>query len=412
MRVRLVPVVILVLAACAAPAHAVIGTSDDVPAATLLVPYFEVDLDDPNGVTTLVTVQNSAAAPILVHVTVWTDLGVPALDFMVSLTGYDVQGMNIRDVLAGYLPTTATAGQDPSDTISNQGVLSQDIDFASCAGILPYPVPAFSGTFADQLRAWLTGQPSPSTGTCAGVDYGDHVARGYLTVDTVTQCTLLNPTSPGYFLPGGAGVATDQNVLLGDWMMIDPANNFMQAERAVAIEASATDPQVTTPGRYTFYGSLINGSAADNREPLPDIWGTSYMSERSRLRVWRDPGQPVAPFACGTLPAPFPLDDTQVVGFDAVENPEDLTGTTLPFVAFQVEVGPRGLPATAKQGWIFLDLDVSATGGLFDGQRQAWVTVMHDVEDQGRFSAGWPGVQLGWPQPSRPFSTSAAGGAP
>ena len=32
-----------------APANAVIGTIDNVPAATLLLPYFEVDLANPNG---------------------------------------------------------------------------------------------------------------------------------------------------------------------------------------------------------------------------------------------------------------------------------------------------------------------------------------------------------------------------
>ena len=42
-----------VLALLAAPTFAVIGTVDDVPAATLLLPYFEVDLDNPNGVNPL-----------------------------------------------------------------------------------------------------------------------------------------------------------------------------------------------------------------------------------------------------------------------------------------------------------------------------------------------------------------------
>src|SRR5262249_35595954 len=41
------------LLALVAPASAVICTIDDVPAATLLLPYFEVDLNNPNGLTTL-----------------------------------------------------------------------------------------------------------------------------------------------------------------------------------------------------------------------------------------------------------------------------------------------------------------------------------------------------------------------
>ena len=56
------------LAVLAAPAFAVIGTVDDVPAATLLLPYFEVDLDDPAGVTTLMSINNASATAVLAHV--------------------------------------------------------------------------------------------------------------------------------------------------------------------------------------------------------------------------------------------------------------------------------------------------------------------------------------------------------
>src|ERR1044071_8165429 len=62
-------------------AFALIGTIDDVPAATLLLPYFEVDIANPNGVTTLFSINNASATAVLAHVTVWTDQSVPALDF-------------------------------------------------------------------------------------------------------------------------------------------------------------------------------------------------------------------------------------------------------------------------------------------------------------------------------------------
>ena len=133
------------LAVLAAPAFAVIGTVDDVPAATLLLPYFEVDLDNPNGVTTLMSINNASATAVLAHVVVWTDLSVHVLDFNVYLTGYDVQTINLRDIFVdGNLPVTASDGQDPADTISPQGPASQDINFASCNGILPYDNPALS----------------------------------------------------------------------------------------------------------------------------------------------------------------------------------------------------------------------------------------------------------------------------
>ena len=112
-----------------------IGTIDDVPAATLLLPYFEVDIADANGVNTLFSINNASATAVLAHVMVWTDLSVPVLDFDVYLTGYDVQTINLRDIFVnGNLPRTASAGQDPGDTISPQGPASQDINFACLLG--------------------------------------------------------------------------------------------------------------------------------------------------------------------------------------------------------------------------------------------------------------------------------------
>jgi hypothetical protein len=126
----LVLAVTLVVALAAIPgaASAEIGVIDRVPAATLLLPHFEVDVDDPNGITTLLSINNASATAILAHVTLWTDQGIPTLAFDVYLTGFDVQTLNLRDVFNGILPVTADSGADPSDTISPQGPLSQDIN--------------------------------------------------------------------------------------------------------------------------------------------------------------------------------------------------------------------------------------------------------------------------------------------
>ena len=147
-------------------AQAIIGTVDDVPAATLLLPYFEVNLTDANDVTTLFSVNNASATAVLVHVVLWSDLSVPVLDFNIYLTGYDVQTVNLRDILVnGILPRTASAGQDPTDAISPHGDFSQDINFASCNGQLPPPVLPVS--FIAHLQASLTGQFSSILGGCA-----------------------------------------------------------------------------------------------------------------------------------------------------------------------------------------------------------------------------------------------------
>src|SRR5215510_11680777 len=80
------------------PARAVIGTIDDVPAATLLLPYFEVDLDNPSGVTTLFSINNASASATLAHVVIWSTWSIPVIDWDVYLTGFDIQTINMRDI--------------------------------------------------------------------------------------------------------------------------------------------------------------------------------------------------------------------------------------------------------------------------------------------------------------------------
>src|ERR1051325_1031371 len=93
---------------CALPLLADVTTNNNescdvsgTPAGTLLLPDFEVDTAAPQGVgfTTLFTVTNTSRYPQIAHVTVWTDWGFPVLGFNLFLTGYDVQGINLFDVI-------------------------------------------------------------------------------------------------------------------------------------------------------------------------------------------------------------------------------------------------------------------------------------------------------------------------
>jgi len=72
-----------------------------LPAATLLLPYFEVDIhaEAGRGETTIFTITNVTNVPQIAHVTLWTDLGYPVIDFNLYLTGYDVQSINLYDVI-------------------------------------------------------------------------------------------------------------------------------------------------------------------------------------------------------------------------------------------------------------------------------------------------------------------------
>ena len=362
--------------------------------ATLLLPYFEVDLG--GGVTTLLAINNASAAAALARVTLWTDEGVRTLGFNLYLTGYDVQSINLRDVFQGLLPGTASTGQDPADTISPQGALSQDLSFPACAGLLP-PAPPGPAFLAD-LRAAHTGQPSAVFGgDCAGRDLGDGIVRGYLTVDAVGECGISGPGDPGYFQAGGTGVATNQNVLWGDYFIVDPAGNLAHGDRLVAIEASAADPRTDGAGDYTFYGHLVGGTGADNREPLATSFATRYLSGGAfsggtSLLAWRDRGSatPDATFACGS--PPLELEQSRLLAFDESENVVDLAGSR-PFSAASQRTGVGGseLPVASPFGWLLIGLD-AGPGPHFGTTRQGFVATA--MEAEGRFGVGFRAISL------------------
>src|SRR6266568_4673365 len=99
------------------------------PAATLLLPFFDVDWKSPatTARTTLFTITNTSRVPQIAHVVVWTDWSFAALDFNIFLTGYDVQSINLYDIInRGVIapvsgtssntvsPANPTAGSQPA----------------------------------------------------------------------------------------------------------------------------------------------------------------------------------------------------------------------------------------------------------------------------------------------------------
>lgn len=378
---------------------AVIGTIDTVPAATLLVPYFEVDLAPGGSRTTLFSINNASATAVLAHVTLWTDLGVPTTSFNVYLTGYDVQTINVRDLLVtGNLPRTASAGQDPTNTISPKGQASQDINFASCTGQLP-PAPMSAGLLQG-LRDAHTGAPSAVLGgSCGGRALDGTVARGYITVDTVNNCTTRLPGDPGYFNAGGSGDATNQNVLWGDYFFVDPTNNFAQGDTLVHIEASATDPETSVPSQYTFYGRTVGWTAIDNREPLGSKFAARFVNGGAftggtNLVVWRDSKTNQAPFACGAPPADLVQQD--LYAFDEQENPFELnTLTPFPARTQKVAVNSAALPVTPAFGWLHMNLNhAGGLGPASEDVAAAQNFVAFAMDASGRFSVGQSAIQL------------------
>ncbi len=403
------------LLALGSQAQAVICAIDEVPAATLLLPYFAVDYTsgDGSGQNTLFSVNNASATAVLAHVVVWSDLSVPVLDFNIYLTGYDVQTVNLWDIIhSGNLPRTASAGQDSGDAISPKGAFSQDINFASCTGLLP--APQLPSDFVQHLQDSLSGRSSSVLGGCAGRSFGDNIARGYITIDTVNNCTLRFPGDAGYF----PNDATNQNVLWGDYFQVNSAANFADGNPLVHIEASATNPETSTNGFYTFYGRYDTPawSAADHREPLATNFAARFInggpfSGGTDFIVWRDSKVNQGTFTCPAQtgrPFWFPLGQEGIVIFDEQEHPQ--VPSTFPvspqpqnpsLVPFPAEtqsthVGGASLPVPYDFGWIYLDLNTTVAGAtnnpLDPAAAQAYVTIR--MTSQGRYSVGFDAVHL------------------
>ena len=420
------------------PAIAEMCTIDAVPAATLLLPYFEVDLNSANGTNTIFSINNASAAPALAHVTLWTDWSWPTIDFDIFLTGYDIQVVNLRDVFtSGNVPITADDQSDPIDSISPHGNdpaylpwhPEWDGDFQDCGDFFPFYInPLIAGDNFERLVDGHTGQQVAPIGFgCVGADYGDNVARGYITVDSASRCSTEFANEPDYF--GGLDpVANNNNQLWGEYFIIDPANDFAQGEPLVHIEAE--DGFVGGANGYTFY-SRYAAANADNREPLGSTFGARYLNNAlfvggTDFLVWRDStsseiaaggyvcGGPDGNFGVG--PSWFPMNETEIIAFDEFENATELCFTTTGGVispptpgadppCFPLEtqnisstdLAFSGIGSPWGSGWMFLNLNLppDAPIGDFDpvnGGSQSYVAVSHSAN--GRYSVGLQAVVL------------------
>src|SRR5207244_2479908 len=89
---------------------------------------------------TLFTITNTSRYPQIANVTLWTDWAYPVLAFNIFLTGYDVQGINLYDVIVRGLvvptginplpgeprPTGSTAGATPVSNTANPNFILDD----------------------------------------------------------------------------------------------------------------------------------------------------------------------------------------------------------------------------------------------------------------------------------------------
>ncbi len=394
------------------------------PAATLLLPYFEAQVPSKigakgKGINTFFSINNSSASAAVAKVTIWSDLAVPVINFDVYLTGYDVLRISMQDILNGRFPFTADDGADPTDNnsandtaISNQGFLSQDINFPGSTGPCGSRETAYEEVFPEasiqHIRAALTGKFSSLLNGCFGLDYGEKklIARGFVTVDTVTQCSTQFPNDPTY-----NSIIDHRNILWGDYEVIDKTKKIARGDALVHIRSGQffdNDPQVTVPGEYTFYTRFEPLAGQTFRQPLATKFAAPYANrglkdllfpQGTSLTVWRDPkALPATAFPCGTRPLWFPLNQEEVLAFDNQENVEQLQpGAAFGAATQQVKVDGPSLPISFTEGWLYLNLNttvVGAAGIPFEdpAAAQAWVTVHKD--SKGKYSVQTRAIPL------------------
>jgi hypothetical protein len=459
---------VVCLLALGGQSFAELCTIDAVPAASLLLPAFKTDISDSDGdgtadcagIDTLFSINNASAAPALAHVTLWTDWSWPSIDFDVFLTGYDVQSVSLCQVIGrGVLPVTADEARDPSDTISPHGGVNSDNPawdgtFPGCEGpppFFPFPVPALSPSLLNRVQNAHAGFEVPGLGGCTGEGLNGAgscsggscpvgtIARGYVTVDNVSQCSTVFPNEVGYWVQGGNGIANNINQLWGDYFKVDPVNDFAQGDTLIHVEADASlgtgfgGPNSATG--YTFYGRYFTAlggfTGADNREPLGTTWGARYLNGGAfdggtKYTAWRDSTDDLvgtgSSYACGLCvegagPDWCPLNETQVVCWDEAEDavelcfifgggvispPEDPSDPVcFPLESNHIDVGVDPLDPPWDFGWCFVNLNHTCTvcfpGGApwppgGDGIAQSWMGVTHDA--LGRFSVGYSAIEL------------------
>jgi len=319
-----------------------IGTA---PAATLLLPYFEVDLAS-GGRTTVFTITNVSPYAQIAHIVLYTDWSFPVLDFNIFLTGYDVQSLNLFDIIsrgliAGPSAGTATSTSSPNAfSASNTGInnsingvaaintgtnpsngvqpfrvssadnwgnpnFSQASVATNCAsGRLPGQLP---GPLATDVRLALSvGRVTGTAIGCGGTDqlgsdHGANTAIGYVTIDVAATCSQALPTETSYF----TGEILFDNVLIGEYFDVNQsaaAGNYAGGNPMVHIRAvpegggAGSVPTGGTNLPYTFYDRYTFGLAPrtiDRRQPLPSAFAARWISGSTAAfdtayKIWRE----------------------------------------------------------------------------------------------------------------------------
>ena len=386
-----------------------------MPAATLLLPYFEVDLDNPPGETTIFTITNASNLDAIARVTLWTDRAYPVITFNVYLTGYDVQALNLYDIIGrGVIAPDAGTGT----AITKRGKYSDPtsrVDLANCAR-LPG---ALDAAAIVRLRDAFTQGTIP--GECTDVGGEHDNAVGYATIDVVEDCSSTSPIDPVYWT---SDVRYD-NVLIGDYQQIDSARNFAEGGPMVHIravpEGGTPRARLTSPEKYdagferTFYARYQShlSPKLDGRQPLPTQFAARWIKEtapgfETSLKIWRE-------LRAGVNASCADYDDvnlgvSDIVVFDEQENAVGANGRRieLPATSRTAVTDPSIYPQIdAASGWIYLNLDRIRHD---DVASQAWVISSMRAENRSSTDVDAIAMGNGCSAPAETSEISPAGG--
>jgi len=259
------------------------------PAATLLLPYFEVDTDGTSGRTTLFTITNVTRHPQIAHVTLWTDWSFPVLTFNVFLTGYDVQSINLVDVLVrGVIaPPSGTSSSTTPGSLSastNPNIRSST-DCANTPGTVPASIIA---SVRGAFRMGVFQPPGAASCNAAGGVHGN--AIGYATIDVVASCTDRMPSDPAYY---NNDLLFD-NVLIGDYQQIPRAcRQVLSMPVATQWSTFARCPKVVARARTSAPRCRTPSTTGTRRRPDGHSTAASRCRQRSRRATSREGRAPL-----------------------------------------------------------------------------------------------------------------------
>lgn len=416
---------VLVWCVCA-PTTAAQNTNNDsscdiavTPAATLLLPYFEVDFNAPpaRARTTLFTVVNTSSLPQIARATIWTDWAYPVLTFDLFLTGYDVASINLYDILASgrlLAAGTSTAGRLSAHNNANPNHAPTAVYDCN-----DRPDRLSPELLSDVRSLLTTGRSKTGLGVSCqkpsgnerqvGSNHGPH-AIGYMTIDVVATCSNNTPANGRHF----TSELLFDNVLTGDWMSVSQAeiHNYATASPLVHIrafpEGGPAGTMVPPQLPYTFYGRLLSDRVPsqrgfDRRQPLPSAFAArfiqgDYNNFQTDLVIWRE-AYTGAVAECTDYLRNDTLEIAEIVRFDEHEN---ATAGESPIVVLPPP-GKPGVAATSSlrswsstfpplvsphgdtAGWLYLNLLRANRNGEEAhgaGQHQAWVTVTMFSEER------------------------------